>query len=54
MCLSPSTVSRGRVDDFSLFDCLRPFGFLFIGFHCTLFTSYKILPYYAYYCILIR
>ena len=28
---------RGRVDDLSFFDCLSPFCFLFIEFHCTFF-----------------
>ena len=37
------------VDDFSLFDCLNPFCFLFIEFHCTFSISYKIQSNYAYY-----
>ena len=45
--------SRGRVDDFSFFDCSSPF-FLSIEFHCTFSISYKILPYFVYYyCLLI-
>ena len=31
----------GRVDDFLLFDCLSPFCFLLIKFHCTFFIFVK-------------
>ena len=37
-----------------IFDCLSPYCFLLIEFHSTFSISYKILPYYVYYCILIR
>ena len=40
---------------FHFFDCLSPFSFLLIEFHCTFSISYRTLPYYVYYyCILIR
>ena len=46
---------RRRVEDLSFFDCLIPFGFLLIEFHCTFSISYRILANYVYYyCILIR
>ena len=47
---------RGRMDDFEFFDCLIPFSFLLIEFHCTFSICFEILPYYVYYyyCILIR
>ena len=38
---------RGRVDDYSFFDCSTPF-FLLIVFHCTFSISFKILPYFVY------
>ena len=39
----------GWFDTFRLFKSI-----LFIEFRCTLSISYKIIPYYIYYCILIR
>ena len=46
-------VNRGKVDNFSLFDCSNPFCFLLIEFHCTFSISYKRLTNYCYYyCIL--
>ena len=47
-------MGRGRVDDFSFFDCSSPFCFLLIKFHCTFSMFYKILTNYVYYyCMLI-
>ena len=46
--------ARGRVDDFSFFDCLSTFRFSLIEFHSSFSISYKILTNYVYYyCILI-
>ena len=45
---------RGRVDDLLFFKYLSSFCFLSIEFHRTFSISYKILPYYVYYYILIR
>ena len=40
----------GGVDDFfPIFDCLSPFCFLLIEFHCTFPISHKILQSYVYY-----
>ena len=45
---------RGRLDDFSFFDCWRPFYFWLNEFHCIFSISYKMLTNYVYYyCILI-
>ena len=40
---------QGRVDDFSFLDCLSPFCFLLIEFHCSFSISYKIQTNYLYY-----
>ena len=47
------SISKGRVDDFSFFDCSSPFCFLLIEFHCTFSISYKISYFVYYYFILI-
>ena len=43
-------IVRGRVDDLSFFEYLSPFCFLSIEFHSAFSISYKILPYFVYYC----
>ena len=45
---------RGRVDDSSFFEYLRPFCFLLVEFHCSFSISYKILPDYVFIIIIFR
>ena len=46
-----SASSRERVNDFSLFECLSPFCFWSIEFHCNFSLSSKIL--YIFYLLLL-
>ena len=50
---SATMITRGRVDDLSFFEYLRPFCFLVIEFHSTFSIFYKILYFVYYYCILV-
>ena len=52
-CVIRPYFTRGG-GDLSFFEYLSPFYFLSIQFHWTFSISYKILPYFVYYCIFIR